>query len=410
MKKRMLFLSNRGVLPIKDGHTRRSFNILRILSQEYRIHYLSLYERPEELEPKNVKELERLCERVEFMPGPNKKIGLQMIWRVLRSLISIQPYTIWRHYSADFQRRAADLIHSGSFDLIHCDTLPIAYCLQRGADVPQTITDHDVSYLKCRRMAEESKNLLVKIFLHLESKKMHRLEERALQLADLGIVVSELDGRLLGNICGEARIAVIENGVDVELFRPEGDDVEADALVWVGGFDHPPNREGMRFFIDKIYPILKRRMPAVKLDVIGGSVPSWLKRYSEKDGSIKIRGYVEDPMTYIRKAGVFIVPILSGGGTRLKVLEAMAAGKAIVTTSLGCEGIDGANDIHYLVADTPESFAQAIQKVSCDAKMRGELGKNAREFVEVKYEWRVIRNKLLNEYSGLSSPSETRTC
>ena len=163
---KILFLSNRGLLPIKDGHTRRSFNILKGLSEYNQIYFLSLYEKPVEIGQANVEVLKRYCKHVEFYPAPKKYLSIQMISRLIKSLASPEPYTIWRHYSESFKNRANELMTTGKFDIVHCDILPISYTVQDKKDVFRTITDHDVSYLKCLRMGQESKNPLLKTFLY----------------------------------------------------------------------------------------------------------------------------------------------------------------------------------------------------------------------------------------------------
>ena len=124
---KILFLSNRSPLPIIDGHTRRTFNILKGLSENNQVYLLSLFETPAEIEAHNIKKLERFCHKVEFLPSPSKKVSIPMLARLLRSLFSREPYTIWRHYSKSFSVRVDQLIQKESFDIVHCDILPIVY-------------------------------------------------------------------------------------------------------------------------------------------------------------------------------------------------------------------------------------------------------------------------------------------
>ena len=127
IKKKILFLSNRGLLPIKDGHTRRSFNILRGLAKNNHVYFLSLFEKSDEVSSENINELKKICHQVEFLPAPSKKLGMGMIIRLIRSMFSLDPYTVWRHYSRSFLKRVDELVSSGRFDLVHCDILPICY-------------------------------------------------------------------------------------------------------------------------------------------------------------------------------------------------------------------------------------------------------------------------------------------
>jgi glycosyltransferase involved in cell wall biosynthesis len=395
---KILFLSNRGFLPIKDGHTRRSYNILKGLAERNQVYFLSLYETQEEIDPINIRELEGFCSKVEFHPAPPKKMGLPMLRRLIRSLFSTDPYTIWRHYSKPFLKRVDSLISCEEFDLVHCDILPIAYTVRNKNGILRSITDHDVSYLKCLRIGQGSKNVFLKVFLFFESLKLKRLESQIFRQVDLGIAVSEVDREILQRLCPQGKFFVVENGVDTGKFLPDESQIESNTLLWIGGLNQLPNRQGISYFLEEVYPEIKERMPDVKLEIIGGGVTERLRRMANTDASINLLGYVEDPLPQMQRASVFIAPILSGGGTRLKLLEAMSAGKAIVTTSIGCEGIEGTDGTHFIVADTPKDFAKAIIKIIHDPALRIRLGNSARELTEKIYDWRIITEKLIQGY------------
>jgi len=168
----------------------------------------------------------------------------------------------------------------------------------------------------------------------------------------------------------------------------------------VGGFHHYPNCEAILFFLEEIYPRIKQEKPETKLYVVGSQVPDWLRRLATGDQSIVLTGYVDDPLPYIQRAAVFVAPILSGGGTKLKVLEAMAVGKAIVSTSIGVEGITGEDQEHFLVADGPEAFSSRVVSLLNDRTLRGRLGANARKRAMEKYDWEAICEAISTIYQG----------
>jgi polysaccharide biosynthesis protein PslH len=147
-----------------------------------------------------------------------------------------------------------------------------------------------------------------------------------------------------------------------------------------------------------VYPLLKQKVPTVSVQLIGTGVTPKLQSYSKLDSSIKVVGYVDSPLSYIQSASAFIVPILSGSGTRLKLLEAMAAGKAIVTTTIGCEGIDGKDGEHYLVADEEKEFAERLATVLTSSTIRCTLGRNARRLAQERYDWKQIGDKMNDIY------------
>lgn len=317
-----------------------------------------------------------------------------MFFRLLRSLISTHPYTIWRHYSKQYLKRVHELAFSGEFDIVHCDILPLAYIAWNRLPVFSTLTDHDVSYLKCLRIAETTPNLLLKLFLYLEAYKLKKLESSIFDYFNLGLAVSNFDKGILENLCPAGKFAVIENGVNASEMGPSLGNGEANSLLWLGGFDHYPNKEGTYFFLEEIYPLIKQQIPDVNLMLVGGGVTLKLRQFASADPSLKILGRVDDIWPHMRRAAVFIVPLKSGSGTRLKILEAMAAGKAIVTTGIGCEGIEGTHGVHYMVADTPAEFADITIRLITDEGERARLGENASRLARYKYDWKIINGKL----------------
>lgn len=406
-KNRILFLSNRGLLPVKDGHTMRSFHILKGLARNNRIYFLSLFETQEEIAPENVRELKKICHRVEFFPAPPKTIGFGMAARLIRSLVSPEPYTIWRHYSGAFLKRVNEFISSEKVDIVHCDILPLCYTVRSRNDVFRSVTDHDVSYLKCYRMARGTSAGALKLFLYLEAWKLRRLEKKIFRQVDLGITVSELDKCVLSRLCPEGVFLVVENGIDPDRFFPSEDLGEQRKLLWLGGFDHYPNKEAILFFLRKIYPLVKKTDSGVSVDIVGGGVDSEIMSVADGDPGIHFTGYVDDPLPYIQRATVFVAPVLSGGGTKLKVLEAMASGKAIVTTSVGAEGIDGVAGIHYLMADDSKQFADAVVRLLHDESLRMLLQGNARKFAVEKHDYIEICRKLDGYYRSVSLGKST---
>ena len=403
----ILFLTNRSPYPIKDGQSRRTYNILRGLAQRHDVTLLSLVESPEERLPDNIRRLKGFCANVELVSAPPKTLSLPMAARLARSLFSKDPYTVWRHYSRRYAERVQAWVKKESFDIVHCDILPLAYCVRNLQAPIRALTDHDVSYLKAKRLAAQASNPLLKLFLHLESLKLKRLESTIFEKLDLGIAVSPLDREHLERLCPLGRFAVVENGVDVRAFVPDPGALEPDALVWVGGFRQQANCDAVRFFLERIYPLVKRQRSAVKLYIVGDAIPDWL-RAAAADKSIVLTGFVDDPLPFMQRAAVFVAPILSGSGTKLKVLEAMAAGKAIVSTAIGVEGIQGNDKEHFLVADTAEAFSSCVMALLNDSALRDRLGGNARRRALETYDWEAICEAMSRLYQDVRQAASDR--
>jgi glycosyltransferase involved in cell wall biosynthesis len=400
---KILFLTNRIPFPIIDGQTRRTYHILKGLAQKHEVTLLSLYERIEEIAPKNIQHIESFCKDVDFLPAPSKAFSFAMTVRLFRSLVSKYPYTIWRHYSRPYLNKIHNKLETEQYDLVHCDILPLAYTVQKIKSPVCTITDHDVSYLKTFRMAKQARNPFQKMFLYIEAFKQKKLESRVFNNFDLSIAVSKVDKEHLKRLCPKGRFEVIENGVETNEFKPISRNNYNNIIGWFGGFGHLPNKEAVYYFLRDIYPLIKKSISDVEFHLIGGNVPQKLKKIAAFDSSLKIMGFVDDPKQYLQEAKVIVVPLLSGSGTRLKILEALALGKAIVTTSIGCEGIEAENNEHHLVADTPQEFARVTVEILRNDDLRNKLERNGRELAKRKYDWDIICNKLNRVYVELVS-------
>lgn len=390
---KILFLANRIPYPVVDGQSRRTYNILKGLSKNNEVHFFSLYERSKRVDPKAKKHLREFCSSVEFIEGPNKHISWSMTYRLIRSIFSREPYTIWRSYSYKFKKRVLELLSNKMIDIVHCDILPIAYTLKYlSKKVPCVLTDHDVSYLKTLRMGKNCENFLLKLFLNYETVKLKRLERNIFLQVNMGITVSENDKQYLEDLNPNSKFYVIENGVDTKLFVGNMCG-EKKNILWIGGLNDYSNNEAMTYFLKKIYPIVKEADEDITMTIVGGG-ESKLSKIYEKDKTIIFTGFVDDPVQYLNRATIFVAPILSGSGTRLKLLEAMSARKGIVSTSIGCEGIEGEDKVHFLLADSAKQFAEKIILLLNDEKLRNKISENAWNLAKQKYEWNIIINKI----------------
>jgi glycosyltransferase involved in cell wall biosynthesis len=190
---------------------------------------------------------------------------------------------------------------------------------------------------------------------------------------------------------------VVPNGVDVEYFTPEVEH-ETPTLIYTGGLNMFANLDAVLFFLREIWPAISAAVPSVRFIVIGQDPPHELREISKRDSRIEVMGYVDDVRPYVARAAVYVVPLRVGGGTRLKVLDAMAMGKAIVSTSVGCEGIHVSRGEHLLIADDPKHFARVTVDLLGDRGRRALLGRSARRLVETHYAWPLIGGRLHDTY------------
>lgn len=401
MKKKILFISNRGLLPINDGHSRRSYNLLRELCKNNLITILFLYEKNEQIDVKYLDFYKKIGLNFEYVKSPSKKITFGSILLLIRSIFSRLPYAVWRQYSPEFESKIRKYVNDCDYDIIHFDNIPIMHST---LDIDHnfiSVTDHDVSYEKVKRISENCKFYPLKIFLYFEYIKLKSFEIKIFKKANLSIVVSEHDKDIFRIKCSDSEIYVAENGVDFSSFYFSGLEKINGRLVWLGGFQHIANKQSILFFLNHIYPLIKKNYPTVSIDIIGGGVTDDLYLYSRRDLTIKFHGFVIDPAPIIEMAEVFVAPIISGGGTKLKVLEAMSMKKAIVSTSVGCEGIDAVNKMHFLVADDPKEFSDCVVDLLNNKEKIYNIGENAYNYVVDRYSYKSIAAGIDAEWDRL---------
>src|SRR5262249_50421747 len=218
---------------------------------------------------------------------------------------------------------------------------------------------------------------------------------------DQTITVSSLDRDLLREGNPKLPVAVIPNGCDTGALRPLPDTAGGNGLLYVGTLGYPPNADAVLHFTQAILPLIRRRVPDAKLVVVGHRPPAAVRRLADR-GEIVLAGSVGDLLPYYKEAKVSIVPLRAGGGTRLKILEAMALGRPVVSTRIGCEGLEVSDGQHLLVADAPTDFADRVVQLLTDAQLCRRLCQNARALVESVYDWSVICHRLLRLYEELA--------
>ena len=216
---------------------------------------------------------------------------------------------------------------------------------------------------------------------------MEAAERRYLRLADRVLTVSETDRDAFAGFLDPGKLTVISTAVDVDYFQPIPVEETANSLVFTGSMDWLPNEDAMLYFVDAILPLIKQQCPDVSLEVVGRSPSRKLQALAEREKSVRLTGWVEDIRPFVARGSICIVPLRIGGGTRLKILEAMAMSKAVVSTSVGAEGLPVQAGENILLADTPGDFADSVVSLLRDSKERKRMGASARVLVQEKYSW-----------------------
>lgn len=394
MKPRLLFLCQTLPYPPDGGVSIRTYNVLRILARTFDVTALCFYRKAVARDVgASVDALGELAE-VEVFPIPQEHRPLRFAWDHLRSVARRRVYTAYAYESRAFRSRLAEILDAGGIDLVHVDSLDLSGYLPLLRGLPVVCVHHNVESALLRRRARVERSPLRRGYLRHQAGLMEREEQRWCGRVSLNVTVSADDRDTLRRIAPDGHYLVVPNGVDVDRFRPgEG---SGGGIVFVGGTTWFPNRDALSYFAAEILPLLRER---------GEDAPvRWVGRASERERSaygeagVELTGYVDDIRPYVQGAGCFVVPLRVGGGTRLKILDAWAMGKAVVSTAVGCEGLDTRDGENILVRDTAEGFAEAVRSVLHDGALRRRLGESARATAEQVYSWERIGVDMTREY------------
>jgi len=269
------------------------------------------------------------------------------------------------------------------------DFLVAAPNVPLGGATPTVLFTHNVEHMIWKRLRDTEGSAWRRALLELEWRKMRRCERRACATASLTLAVSDVDTAQLASLAPRARVRAIPTGVDVEYFAPGARSEASSRLVFTGSMDWYPNEDAVLHFVDAILPLIRRDVPEVSLAVVGRNPTARLRRACEAAG-VEVTGTVDDVRPYLRDAAVFVVPLRVGGGTRLKIFEALAMAKAVVSTTVGAEGLPLRPGEHAVLADEPGDFARAVVALVRDPAERRRLGDAGRRLVEERYAWREV--------------------
>lgn len=373
-----------GVLPV--------FNLLKYFSEEHNIALLSFVRKTAEKKWKHPDLWS--CDVIEtvVLPLPNiplpRTVPIALRNMLLHAISKKMDLTLLSpFYSPEMQAKLKRLLNDGEFDLILTSGQMAFYVSE--INMPKIVVPFDARSENYFLMYKNAKNPFMKIswlLLHIREKLQESIIYKSF---DTCIVVTHRDKLLLQRYLPDVDISIIPNGVDFDYFKPMSIEKEHWSLIFVGSMNQLTNIDGVLRFYREIYPLIKKEVPKVKLYIVGANPTKEIVRLTT-DESVIVTGFVEDIRPYLDKASVVIAPMFYGVGIKNKILEAMAMGKAIVTTTNGIEGIDAIPGKHVITADTAEEFAKRVIELLHDDQLRNKIEKNARKLVEEKFSWRKI--------------------
>jgi polysaccharide biosynthesis protein PslH len=385
---KILWVKAGGLVPPDTGGKIRSYNILRELARQHSVTFFSFYAAHEnDLHPA----LKDTFDRVVSVPLnlPAAKSFAELFDYGMR-LFSALPYNVTKYCRIEVRRRLLDLLKQENYDVILCDFAIAAGVIPWDWPTPKVLFTHNVEAMIWRRHYEVATNPIWKAISWQEWKKMEAAERRYLSLADRVLTVSETDRDVFKLFVDPGKITVIPTGVDVEYFQPMPAQEIPNSLVFTGSMDWLPNEDAIFYFVAEILPLIKEQCPDVSLEVVGRNPSRKLQALADGQNSIRLTGWVEDIRPFITRGAVCIVPLRIGGGTRLKIFEAMAMSKAIVSTSVGAEGLPVSSGENLLLADTPRDFAHSVISLLRDPDRRKQIGTAARTLVTENYSWQKV--------------------
>jgi len=398
----ILFLSTENPYPPDHGHHLRTYHVLRHLAEQHKIFFLGFWQSEEEL--KHKAHLESLCAGVDLLPIPGRAQKVNYALGLFANLFSAWPFTVQRYFRREAVQRISQIMQENRIDLVHFDLMHLAPYLECIGDTPSVLVNHNVESLRLERLAQVQKSFAARTYLNLQQSKMRRLERDLCRRFTQLITVSETDAEILEATCNVKNIEEIPNGVDADFFHVAGGKPEPDSLVWTGGMGSPYNRDAVDYFLEDIFPKIYVRRPQIKVTIVGDSPSPALQQYQARHPqNIFIAGYVDDVRPYMQRASIFIAPMRCGSGTKIKVINAMAMGKAIVPSSVGAEGIKVESGKDLIITDAPQEFADQVLRLLKDPARLRQMGENARQVVERYYDWRVIYKKMDALYEKVAS-------
>ena len=406
----ILFLTQIVPYPPDAGPKVKTWNVIRYLVGLGHKVTLVTFVRPEEVD--QVVHLEKLCHQVYSVPILRSRV--EDFGYFVRSVFTGRPFLIERDDLKEMRSVLENLFKTQDVDVIHADQLTMtqfAFRDQNQNDGPFLIFDaHNAVWTILERMAENLPWYL-KPFAAFEARKVKRFEGKIVNEFDHTFAVTEIDRSSLlsaarsaanGRSLADELISVVPIAVDTREIDPVQLVENSNSILTLGTLHYPPNADGIRWFFEEVFPIVREAIPDAHLTIIGKNPPQDFIRFAEQNSErVSVTGYVPDLEPYLKRAAVLVIPVRAGGGMRVRILEGFAYGEAIVTTTVGLEGIKAEPGREVLVADSPQEFAEAVISLLEKFELRKEIARSGRNLVERDYDWQVVLQGMDEIYQGI---------
>jgi polysaccharide biosynthesis protein PslH len=404
---RILFVTPFLPSPPRFGGQRRLDGLMRSLAKNHEVSLIS-FSATDQFHDMSLEATQQYCKEV--VTFPNMEFVARRDKRLLqaRSLVSTHSFEhLLVARRGEFLARLQQLVDSGRFDIVQVEFVQMAalkFKLSSGRRLRTVLDEHNIEFDIVKRTASAQVSAARRLYSAVDWRKLKREETAAWRWFDGVSLTSERDRDILSGLSPRTKVSVVPNGVDIDLFKPAATEPERDSLLFFGAMNYYPNQDGLTYFVEQIFPLILAKRPNTKLRVVGPA-PESVKHL--ESANVELTGFVDAVEPYIDAASAVIVPLRLGGGTRLKIVEAMSKAKPIISTRVGAEGIDVVNGESALLADDPAGFAAHVESVLADAALAKRLGSAARRLAENSYSWPALVTNLEGFYQQLLSAPPT---
>ena len=385
---RIVWVKMGGLWPATTGGRVRSLNTIAELARGHQVTVITTHGSGDD--PDGLKQQLAGCERVISVPyAVPKRDSAAFVGAVARSWFSHYPVDLWKWRVPEVRHAVREVLAAGNVDVCVADFLFAAANVPMSPRVPVLLFEHNVEYLIWQRLANLETSPWKRALFEMEWRKLRACEAEACRRAALTVTVSD-DVRLrLEELGAGIRAVPIPTGVDTRYFTPQRSAEVTGRLVFSGSMDWHPNEDAVCYFADEILPRIRVEVPGVSFTIVGRNPSARVRELAARPG-IVVTGTLDDVRPSIAEGSVYVVPLRAGSGTRIKIFEALSMGKAVVSTSVGAEGLALESGRHFLAADTAHDFAHAVIRLLRDAARRRALGDAGRALVEANYSWSKV--------------------
>ncbi len=379
--------------PLVSGGQIRTYNLLKNLKDQHDITLISFIR--EDSEKEYIPELKKFCRGIYTF----KKLKPFSPTNILKAGFTSYPALMTMYLSNQVQETISSILKKEKFDLIHAETFYVMSNIPE-ITIPRLLVEQTIEYKVYQSFVSSIKFWPLKKLLAIDVKKIKKWEKHYWRVADKVVTMSEADKETMHNEIPKLNIDVVPNGVDTEkFFRIVKEMSPKKTVLFVGNFKWIQNKEAVIFLRDKVWPLIKEKCPQANLWIVGKNPSSEILQMQSDNVQVE---EIDDIKLAFAASDVLLAPMLSGGGTRYKILEAMASGTPVVSTSLGVEGLNVAHEKHAFIGETPEELAELTAKILKDKNYGDKVVNNAKKIIEEKYNWRRIAAKLNDIYNSFN--------